>query len=233
MTLNELKQRVGKAAADYVNANVPKSAIIGIGSGSTVNYFINALAHTRQHYRGAVSTSLATSARLQQHGIKIFDLNEIESLPMYVDGADQIDNNGAMIKGGGGALTCEKIVASVADVFMCIADATKRVAVLSNYPVPIEIVPMARMAISRRVAALGGVSVLRVVKDGIPFITDNGKEILDAQGLEITDPRYLETVINTWPGVVTVGLFAIRRADRCLLSTAYGIETLSYTQEDG
>jgi ribose 5-phosphate isomerase A len=230
MTQDELKQLVGQAAADYVNANVPEGAVIGVGTGSTANCFIDALAATKHRYRGAVSSSVTTTARLQQHGIKVFDLNEIESLPVYVDGADEIDHRGAMIKGGGGALTREKIVASVADVFVCIADASKRVDVLGQFPLPIEVVPMARTAIGRRVAAIGGVPVLRVAKDGTPFITDNGKEILDVKGLAISDPCGLEAVINAWPGVVTVGLFAQRGADLCLLGTETGVQTITYAK---
>src|SRR6476661_7428322 len=177
MTQDELKQLVGQAAADYVNANVPEGAVIGVGTGSTANCFIDAIAKSKARYRGAVSSSLATTARLESHGFKVFDLNEIESLPVYVDGADEIDESGAMIKGGGGALTREKIVASVSDVFVCIADATKRVSVMGRFPLPIEVVPMARTAIGGRVAALGAVPVVRVQKDGSPFITDNGNEI--------------------------------------------------------
>jgi ribose 5-phosphate isomerase A len=230
MTQDELKQRVGQAAADYVNANVPEGAVIGIGTGSTANCFIDALVATKQRYRGAVSSSLATTARLQSHGFKVLDLSEIESLPVYVDGADEIDHNGAMIKGGGGALTREKIVASVSDVFVCIADATKRVDVLGQFPLPIEVVPMARTAIGRRVTGLGGVPMVRVTKDGAPFITDNGNEIIDVKGLKIRDPRALEAQINAWPGVVTVGLFADRGANLCLLGTDTGVETIHYTQ---
>ena len=228
MTQDELKQLVGQAAADYVNANVPEGVVIGVGTGSTANCFIDALAATKHRYRGAVSSSLATTARLQSHGFKVFDLNEIESLPVYVDGADEIDHSGAMIKGGGGALTREKIVASVSGVFVCIADATKRVDVLGQFPLPIEVVPMARTAIGRRVTELGGVPVVRVTKDGAPFITDNGNEILDVKGLKIVDPRALEVQINAWPGVVTVGLFAGRGANLCLLGTDTGVETIQY-----
>jgi ribose 5-phosphate isomerase A len=165
---------------------------------------------------------------LQQHGIKVFDLNDIESLPVYVDGADEIDPSGSMIKGGGGALTREKIVASVSDVFVCIADASKRVPTLGNFPLPVEIVPMARTAIGRRLMALGGVPVLRVTKDGAPYITDNGNEIIDVKGLKIGDPRMLEAEINGWPGVVTVGLFASRGADLCLLGGEQGVEAIDY-----
>ncbi|WP_321928275.1 ribose-5-phosphate isomerase RpiA [Paraburkholderia guartelaensis] len=228
MTQDELKQLVGQAAADYVNSNVPEGAVIGVGTGSTANCFIDALAASKSRYRGAVSSSVATTARLEAHGFKIFDLNEIESLPVYVDGADEIDGIGAMIKGGGGALTREKIVASVSDVFVCIADASKRVDVLGQFPLPIEVVPMARTAIGRRVAALGGVPVLRVQKDGSPFITDNGNEILDVKGLRISDPRTLEAHVNAWPGVVTVGLFAARGADFCLLGGENGVERIDY-----
>jgi ribose 5-phosphate isomerase A len=228
MTQDELKQLVGQAAADHVNANVPEGAVIGVGTGSTANCFIDALAKNRDRYRGAVSSSVATTARLQSHGFRVFDLNEIESLTVYVDGADEIDASGAMIKGGGGALTREKIVASVSDVFICIADASKRVDVLGTFPLPVEVVPMARTAIGRRVTAQGGVPVLRVQKDGSPFITDNGNEILDVKGLRITDPRALEAQINAWPGVVTVGLFAARGADLCLLGAESGVERIEY-----
>ncbi|HWT38031.1 MAG TPA: ribose-5-phosphate isomerase RpiA [Paraburkholderia sp.] len=230
MTQDELKQLVGRAAADYVIANVPEGAVIGVGTGSTANCFIDALAAHKSRYRGAVSSSVATTARLQSHGIQVFDLNEIDSLQVYVDGADEIDASGAMIKGGGGALTREKIVASVSETFVCIADATKRVDVLGQFPLPIEIVPMARTAIGRRVTALGGVPVLRVAKDGTPFITDNGNEILDVKGLRITDPRALEASINAWPGVVTVGLFASRGADLCLLGGETGVEEIRYSK---
>jgi len=230
MTQDELKQLVGRAAADYVIANVPEGAIIGVGTGSTANCFIDALASHKSRYRGAVSSSVATTARLQSHGIQVFDLNEIDSLQVYVDGADEIDASGAMIKGGGGALTREKIVASVSEKFICIADATKRVDVLGQFPLPIEIVPMARTAIGRRVTALGGVPVLRVAKDGTPFITDNGNEILDVKGLRISDPRTVEAHINAWPGVVTVGLFAARGADLCLLGTDKGVEKIEYAR---
>ncbi|VXC10101.1 ribose 5-phosphate isomerase, constitutive [Burkholderia sp. 8Y] len=228
MTQDELKQRVGQAAADYVNAHVPEGSIIGVGTGSTANCFIDALAGSKARYRGAISSSLATTARLESHGFKVFELNDIDTLPVYVDGADEIDASGAMIKGGGGALTREKIVASVADVFVCIADASKRVDVMGTFPLPIEVVPMARTAIGRKLTALGGVPIVRVTKDGMPFITDNGNEIIDVKGLAITDPRALEAHINAWPGVVTVGLFAARGADLCLLGTEKGVERIDY-----
>ena len=230
MTQDELKRMVGQAAADYVNAHAPEGAIIGVGTGSTANCFIDALAPHRARYRGAVSSSVATTARLEQHGIRVFDLNEIESLPVYVDGADEIDTSGAMIKGGGGALTREKIVASVSEVFVCIADASKQVDVLGTFPLPVEVVPMARTAIGRQVMALGGVPVLRVRPDGTPYITDNGNEIIDVKGLHIAAPRETEAAINAWPGVVTVGLFAARGADLCLLGSKTGVQSISYGQ---
>ena len=228
MTQDELKRLVGQAAADYVNANVAEGAVIGVGTGSTANCFIDALAAQKHRYRGAVSSSIATTARLAQHGIKVFDLNEVESLPVYVDGADEIDPKGAMIKGGGGALTREKIVASVAEVFVCIADASKRVPVLGGFPLPVEVLPMARTAIGRKLTALGGVPVLRVNAQGAPYITDNGNEILDVKHLTIHDPCALEAQINALPGVVTVGLFASRGADFCLLGSDEGVQTLDY-----
>ncbi|OTP69304.1 ribose-5-phosphate isomerase RpiA [Caballeronia sordidicola] len=228
MTQDELKQLVAAEAAAYVHAKVPEGAVIGVGTGTTANCFIDAIASTKSRYRGAVSSSLATTARLEAHGFQVLELNEIESLPVYVDGADEIDAHGAMIKGGGGALTREKIVASVADVFVCIADGSKRVDVLGNFALPIEVVPMARTAIGRRVIALGGVPVLRVNTDGSPFITDNGNEIIDVKALKITDPIALEATVNGWAGVVTVGLFAARGANVCLLGTAGGVERIDY-----
>jgi ribose 5-phosphate isomerase A len=159
----------------------------------------------------------------------VFELNEVETLPIYVDGADEIDPRGAMIKGGGGALTREKIVASVADVFVCIADASKLVPTLGAFPLPVEVVPMARVALGRRIAsATGGVPILRVKQDGSPYITDNGNEIIDVKGLQIADPIALECEINGWPGVVTVGLFAARGADLCLVGTEQGVQTVEY-----
>ncbi|KVE37376.1 ribose-5-phosphate isomerase RpiA [Burkholderia sp. TSV86] len=230
MTQDELKRLVGEAAARYVIDNVPQGAVLGVGTGSTANCFIDALAAFKDRYRGAVSSSVATTERLKSHGIRVFDLNEVDALQVYVDGADEIDASGAMIKGGGGALTREKIVASVAETFVCIADASKRVPVLGRFPLPVEVVPMARTAVGRRFAALGGVPVLRVKPDGTPYVTDNGNEILDVKGLSIDDPRGLESTINAWPGVVTVGLFAARGADLCLLGTEHGVETIAYAR---
>ena len=196
MTQDELKQLVAAEAAAYVNAHVPEGSVIGVGTGSTANCFIDVIASAKSRYRGAVSSSVASSARLQAHGFKVLELNEIESLPVYVDGADEIDPHGAMIKGGGGALTREKIVASVADVFLCIADESKRVGVLGTFPLPVEVIPMARTAIGRRIAAMGAVPVLRVQQDGLPYITDNGNEIIDVKGLKIADPLAFEIEVN-------------------------------------
>ncbi|KAG0194678.1 hypothetical protein DFQ28_007824 [Apophysomyces sp. BC1034] len=231
MTQDELKRRVGQAAADYVNAHVLQGAVIGVGTGSTANCFIDALASSRERYRGAVSSSVATTNRLQSRGFRVFELGEVESLPVYVDGADEIDPHGAMIKGGGGALTREKIVASVADVFVCIADGSKRVPTLGAFPLPIEVVPMARVAIGRQIAQVtGGAPVLRVKQDGTSFITDNGNEIIDVKGLTIDDPVALERDVNQWPGVVTVGLFAARGADVCLIGTDQGVQRIDYAR---
>jgi ribose 5-phosphate isomerase A len=228
MTQDELKHLVAAAAVDHVVSNVPEGAVIGVGTGSTANFFIDALAKSKSRFRGAVSSSLASTARLEAHGFRMLELNDVESLPVYVDGADEINPHGAMIKGGGGALTREKIVASVADVYVCIADASKRVDVLGTFPLPIEVVPMARTAIGRRITAIGGVPILRVSTDGSPFLTDNGNEIIDVKALKIADPRALEAQINAWPGVVTVGLFAERGANVCLLGTANGVERIDY-----
>ena len=228
MTQDELKQLVGRAAADYVRAQVPEGAVIGVGTGSTANCFIDALAADKARYRGAVSSSQATTSRLLAHGIAVFDLNEVETLSVYVDGADEINPAGHMIKGGGGALTREKIVASVAEQFVCIADASKLVEVMGVFPLPVEVVPMARAIVSRRLAALGGHPVLRLAADGTPYLTDNGNQIVDVKGLRITDPVALESQINDWPGVVTVGLFARRGANLCLLGTEHGVERIDY-----
>jgi ribose 5-phosphate isomerase A len=228
MTQDELKQLVGRAAADHVRAHVPAGSIIGVGTGSTANCFIDALALDKDRYAGAVSSSEATTQRLQQHGIKVFDLNDVEALSVYVDGADEINHAGHMIKGGGGALTREKIVASVAQEFVCIADASKQVELMGRFPLPVEVVPMARAAIGRRLKVLGGEPVLRLRADGTPYVTDNGNQILDVKGLQIADTLGLEAQINNWPGVVTVGLFAQRGADLCLLGTEHGVARINY-----
>ena len=219
MTQDELKTLVGQAALDYV---VP-GAVVGVGTGSTVNKFIDALATVKDRIAGAVSSSAQSTARLAALGIRVFDANQVERIPVYIDGADEIDGRGHMIKGGGAALTREKIVADLAERFICIADESKRVAVLGKFALPVEVIEMAREQIARRFAALGGRAVLRA---GVT--TDNGHPLLDVHGLSITDPLALETEINQWPGVVAVGIFARHRARVCLLGTATGVQRLSY-----
>ncbi len=223
MTQDELKTLVGQAALRYV---VP-GEIVGVGTGSTVNKFIEALGSLRDQIPGAVSSSLASTERLQALGIRVFDANEVGELAVYIDGADEIDGRGFMIKGGGAALTREKIVAAQSRQFICIADESKRVEVLGRFPVPVEVIPMAARQISRRFAALGGQAILRL-KDGQPLLTDNGQHILDVSGLQIHDPLAFESEVNQWAGVVTVGIFAHQKAAVCLLGTARGVETLAY-----
>ena len=222
MTQDELKQAVAQAAADYVAAHAPAGCIIGIGTGSTANCFIDALAPLKDRYQGAVASSEATRQRLAGHGFKVFDLNEVTDIPFYVDGADEVDGGLNMIKGGGGALTREKIVAAVASQFICIADGSKLVDTMGRFPLPVEVIPMARAHVARELAALGGTPVLR---EG--FVTDNGNVILDVKGLAITDPKGLEARINQITGVVTNGLFAIRPANLLLLGTADGVKRIS------
>jgi ribose 5-phosphate isomerase A len=221
MTQDELKQAVAQAAADYVAEKAPAGAIIGVGTGSTANFFIDALAPLKDRYRGAVASSEATRKRLEGHGIPVLDLNEVEHIPVYVDGADEVDAGLNMIKGGGGALTREKIVAAVADIFVCIADGSKLVDTLGKFPLPVEVIPMARAHVARQLVKLGGKPVLR---EG--FVTDNGNLILDVHGLAITDPKGLEAQINQIVGVVTNGLFAMRPADLLLLGTADGVRRI-------
>jgi ribose 5-phosphate isomerase A len=221
MTQDELKQAVAQAAADYVVATVAEGSIIGVGTGSTANCFIDAIAAHKDRYAGAIASSEATRLRLEKHGFKVLDLNEIESMPVYVDGADEIDAGLNMIKGGGGALTREKIVAAVAERFVCIADGSKLVGTMGKFPLPVEVIPMARAQVARELAKLGGRPVLR---EG--FITDNGNVILDVHGLSITDPKGLEATINQITGVVTNGLFAVSPANLLLLGTAEGVKQI-------
>jgi len=228
MTQDELKAQVAQAAADYVKQEVPQGAVLGVGTGSTANLFIDAVAGFKDRFAGAVSSSEASTRRLQQHGFKVLDLNEVDEIPVYVDGADEIDASGAMIKGGGGALTREKIVASVAARFVCIADGSKLVEVMGAFPLPVEVIPMARAAVARKLAALGGQPKLRMNKEGGIYKTDNGNVILDVAGLRIADPKGLEETINHLPGVVTVGLFALRGADVLLLGTQDGVRRLDF-----
>lgn len=219
MTEDDIKTLVAQAALPYVAAG----SIIGVGTGSAVNHFIDALATMQDGIAGAVSSSHASTARLRSHGIRVLEAKEVDALPLYVDGVDEIDPRGHMIKGGGAALTREKIVADLARRFLCIADASKRVDVLGRFPLPVEVIGTAAAQLTRRFKEIGGHAVLR---EGV--ITDNGHPILDVHGLSITDPAMLETEINQWPGVVTVGLFARHRAHLCLLGTAEGIRTLQF-----
>ena len=223
MTQDELKQAVAIAALDYVVAG----EIVGVGTGSTANFFIDELAKIKHTIKGAVASSEATAARLRGHGITVFDLNQVTNMPVYIDGADEIDHNGAMIKGGGAALTREKIVASVAQKFICIADGSTLVQVLGKFALPVEVIPMAHIAVARQLTQLGGVATLRM-KDGQPLITDNGNMILDVSGLQINKPRELEIQINNIVGVVTVGLFAKQGANVCLLGTAQGVRSMAF-----
>lgn len=223
MTQDELKQAVARAAIDYV----VDGEIIGVGTGSTANFFIDELGKIKHRIKGAVASSEATAERLRGHGIAVYDLNDVDAISVYVDGADEITESGAMIKGGGAALTREKIVASVSGKFVCIADGSKLVQVLGKFPLPVEVVPMADAAVMRKLAALGGQPRLRV-KDNKPVVTDNGGHIIDVAGLSITDPVALESQINQIIGVITVGLFAQRGANVCLLGTPEGVKTLTF-----
>ena len=223
MTQDELKQAVARAAIDYV----VDGAIIGVGTGSTANFFIDELGKIKHRIKGAVASSEATAARLKTHGIAVFDLNDVDSMPVYIDGADEITDQGAMIKGGGAALTREKIVASVAKQFVCIADGSKLVNMLGKFPLPVEVIPMAHAAVARQLSALGGEPRLRM-KEGKPLMTDNGCVIIDVNGLQIADPEVMEARINNIVGVVTVGLFALRGADIALLGTAEGVKRMEF-----
>jgi ribose 5-phosphate isomerase A len=223
MTQDELKQAVARAAISYVVLG----KVVGVGTGSTANFFIDELAKIKDQIPGAVASSEATAARLRGHGIKVFDLNDVTSIPVYIDGADEIDHHGAMIKGGGAALTREKIVASVAEQFVCIADDSKLVQILGRFPLPIEVIPMAHTVVARQLSSLGGKPVLRM-KEGSPLLTDNGNMILDVHDLQITNPVAMEALMNNIVGIVTVGLFAKRGADLCLLGVKDGVKTLKF-----
>lgn len=223
MTQDELKALVGQAALQYVTPG----EIVGVGTGSTVNKFIDALATIKDQIKGAVSSSVASTARLQALGIPVFEANEVAELSVYIDGADEIDAQGYMVKGGGAALTREKIVAAQSRRFVCIADESKMVKVLGAFPLPVEVIPMATARVARQFAAMGGTAKVRL-KDGAPLVTDNGQHILDVTGLQITDPLAFESEVNQWPGVVTVGVFAHQRASVCLLGTSAGVQTLNF-----
>jgi ribose 5-phosphate isomerase A len=220
MTQDELKQQAALRALDYV----VEGAIVGVGTGSTANFFIDGLATMKDRIAGAVASSEASARRLAGHGIRLLDMNDVETLPVYVDGADEIDASLAMIKGGGGAQTREKIVAAVAQKFVCICDASKQVIHLGRFPLPVEVIPMASAQVTRKLAHLGGRPILR---EG--FVTDNGNLILDVHGLEIHDPIALEITIDGIVGVVTSGLFAKRGADVLLLATPDGVKTFART----
>lgn len=219
MTQDQLKALVGQAALQEVQPGT----IIGVGTGSTVNHFIDALATMPRRVAGAVSSSAATTARLRAHGIAVLEAGEVEQLAVYIDGADEIDGRGCMIKGGGAALTREKIVADLAQRFVCIADASKRVEVLGRFPLPVEVIAMAASQVARRFKEIGGRAVLR---EGV--LTDNGHPLLDVHGLSIADPLALEIEINQWPGVVTVGLFARHKAQICLLGAPDGVHAVQF-----
>lgn len=223
LSQDELKTLVGQAALRYV---VP-GEIVGVGTGSTVNKFIDALASMKDQIKGAVSSSVASTERLQALGIPVFDANTVTSLSVYIDGADEIDGQGYMVKGGGAALTREKIVAALAQQFVCIADESKLVPALGNFPLPVEVIPMAAGQIARKFEAMGGNATLRL-KDGQPLVTDNGQHILDVRGLQISAPLAFESEVNQWPGVVTVGVFAHQKAQVCLLGCAEGVRTITY-----
>ncbi|AUM13364.1 ribose-5-phosphate isomerase RpiA [Ketobacter alkanivorans] len=217
MTQDELKQAVARAAMQYVE----EGTIVGVGTGSTANYFIDYLAEMKGQIEGTVASSEATRARLESHGIPVYDLNAVDDIPVYVDGADEADPNLCLIKGGGGALTREKIIAAVAKKFICIADGSKKVPVLGAFPLPVEVIPMARSHVAREIVKLGGDPVYR---EG--FVTDNGNIILDIHNMQIAQPVKLEHALNNIVGVVTNGLFAARSADVLLLGTENGVETI-------
>lgn len=217
MTADEMKKQAAWSALEYITTD----GVVGVGTGSTVNHFIDALATIKHRIEGAVSSSNASTQRLKDYGIEVFDLNDVKDVAVYVDGADESNHNLQLIKGGGGALTREKIIAAVADKFVCIADATKLVDVLGKFPLPVEVIPMARSYVAREIVKLGGQPVYR---EGV--ITDNHNVILDVHGLDIMEPIKLEKTLNDIVGVVTNGLFAMRPADVLLLGTENGTQTV-------
>ena len=219
MTQDELKTLVGQAALQYVTPDT----VVGVGTGSTVDKFIDALAASGVRIAGAVSSSVRSTERMKALGIPVLDASEVESLQVYIDGADEIDRQGHMVKGGGAALTREKIVADLAQTFVCIADENKLVDVLGAFPLPVEVIPMAAAQIARRFRAMGAEPVLRQ-----DCVTDNSCRILDVKGLRITDPAAFEAEVSQWPGVVTVGVFARNKAGVCLLGTAQGVKTMTF-----
>jgi len=217
-----MKQAVAQAAVDYIKPKLNEDSIVGVGTGSTANFFIDALAEIKHLFDGAVASSEATAERLQNHGITVYDLNNVAEMEVYVDGADEFDGGLNLVKGGGGALTREKIVAAVAKEFVCIVDSTKKVDVLGEFPLPVEVIPMARSYVARELVKLDGMPVWR---EG--FVTDNGNLILDVHDMAITEPKELEEFVNNITGVVTNGLFANRGADVVLMGTEQGVETIT------
>lgn len=224
MDQDALKKLVGRAALDFVE----NGSIIGVGTGSTVNKFIESLGESSLRLKGAVSSSLASTRLLQQIGVPVLEPHEVDGLDIYIDGADEIDGHGHMIKGGGGALTREKIVAELARQFICIADQSKRVQKLGQFPLPVEIIPMAAAQLSRMFEGMGGQAKLRHTADGRPIATDNGMHILDVRGLRIDDALAMEKEISAWPGVVTAGIFARNKASVCLLGASDGVQVIRY-----
>lgn len=216
MSTEKKKQIAAEAALDYIQVD----DVVGVGTGSTANYFIDALEKIKGKIDGAVASSEASAERLKQHGIQVLDLNSVASLPVYVDGADEATRHKHLIKGGGGALTREKIVAAVSEKFICVADESKLVDILGDFPLPIEVIPMARSYVARQLVKLGGVPELRE-----NFVTDNGNPILDVHNLEILNPVNMEQELNNIAGIVTVGIFSIRPADVLILGTDQGPET--------
>lgn len=223
MTQDEMKQAVAQAAVDHIKGRLKDDSIIGVGTGSTANCFIDALAAIKHNFAGAVASSEATAERLRGHGIEVFDLNSVSQMEFYIDGADEFDSYLNLVKGGGGALTREKIVAAVAKEFVCIVDQSKQVDLLGGFPLPVEVIPMARSHVGRQLAALGGQPVYR---EG--FVTDNGNVILDLHDVDILDPKALEAQLNNIVGVVTNGLFARRGADIILMGTPEGVQTIRH-----
>src|SRR5690554_3315044 len=222
MTQDELKKAVAKAAVDYIAPRLERDSVVGVGTGSTANFFIDMLAELKNEFDGAVASSEATAERLKSHGIPVYDLNSAGELEFYVDGADEVNERLELIKGGGGALTREKVVAEVAKTFICIADESKRVDILGEFPLPVEVLPMARSHVGRQIVKLGGDPVYR---EGVT--TDNGNIIIDIHNMDLSRPIDAEERLNQIVGVVTNGLFARRPADLLLLGTADGVKTIT------
>jgi len=221
MNQDQLKSAVAQAAVDYIQAKLDNDSIVGVGTGSTANFFIDHLAKIKHQFDGAVASSEATAERLKSHGIPVYELGAIDEMEFYIDGADETNERLELIKGGGGALTREKIVAAVAKKFLCIVDKSKQVELLGDFPLPVEVIPMARSLVGRALVQLGGDPVYR---EG--FVTDNGNQIIDVHNLKILEPKKLEAEINNITGVVTNGLFAMRPADILFVGSASGVETL-------